>query len=156
MQGTRRSQSRSGLRCALVAVCAIVAATAARADEPARLEVDVSKPGFTIRTSFCGLMTEEINHSYDGGLFAELIQNRTFQDERPRVGGVPIHWSVIGPGKVSTDETDPVNAALPSSLKLDLASGGSGVANDGYWGIPVRPDTTYTVRFYAKGGGGFS
>ncbi len=69
---------------------------------------------------------------------------------------MPIHWSVVGPGKATTDRTDPVNAALPVSLKLDLAGDESGVANDGYWGIPVRPDTTYTASFYAKGGGGFA
>ncbi len=49
-----------------------------------------------------------------------------------------------------------MNAALPVSLKLDLAGEESGVANDGYWGIPVRPDTTYTASFHAKGGGGFA
>ena len=37
--------------------------------------------------TFYGLMTEEINHAYDGGtLLAELIQNRTFQDPEPRRG----------------------------------------------------------------------
>jgi alpha-N-arabinofuranosidase len=140
----------------LVAVCASVVAPAALGDEPATLEVDVSRPGVTIPSSFFGLMTEEINHSYDGGLFAELIQNRTFQDQGPRGGDAPIHWSVVGPGKFSTDEADPVNAALPISLRLELAGGECGVANDGYWGIPVRPDTTYTASFYAKGGGGFA
>ena len=55
------------------------------AEGPATLDVDVGKPGVAIPAGFFGLMTEEINHSYDGGLFAELIQNRTFQDPpRPR------------------------------------------------------------------------
>ena len=61
-----------------------LAATASRAEGPATLDVDVSKPGVAIPAGFFGLMTEEINHSYDGGLFAELIQNRTFQDPAPR------------------------------------------------------------------------
>ena len=30
------------------------------------------------------------------------------------------------------------------------------MANDGYWGIPVRPDTTYSASFFAKSGGGFA
>lgn len=107
-------------------------------------------------------MTEEINHSYDGGLFAELIQNRTFQDPAPRrapgqapASDLPVHWSLIG-GKASIDRSDPVNSALPLSLKLELSGGDAGVANDGYWGIPVRPDTKYTAEFYAKGGEGFN
>ena len=37
---------------------------------------------------FYGLMTEEINHSYDGGLYAELIQNRIFQDAKDPSDGL--------------------------------------------------------------------
>ena len=76
---------------ALPFMCAVLAAlcgggmgSTARADATATLDVDVDKPGVAIPKTFYGLMTEEINHSYDGGLFAELIQNRTFQDPRPR------------------------------------------------------------------------
>ena len=56
----------------------------------------------------------------------------------------------------SVDRNDPVNPALPVSLRLELLGKTVGVANDGYWGIPVRPDTTYSASFYAKGGGGFA
>ncbi len=127
----------------------------------ATLDVDVSKPGTAIPKTFYGLMTEEINHSYDGGLFAELIQNRSFQDPPPRGRGaspqnLPGHWSLTGEGTGSLDRSDPVSPALPASLRLDLSGKRAGVANDGYWGIPVRPDTTYTASFYAKGGGGFA
>lgn len=134
---------------------------AALSPVPATLSIDVGKPGPAIPPSFYGLMTEEINHSYDGGLFAELIQNRTFQDPPPRrrqasPQDLPTHWSLIGGGAASLDRQDPVNSALPVSLRLDLSGGKTGVANDGFWGIPVRPDTTYTASFYAKGGGGFA
>ena len=56
------------------------------ADISATLDIDVNKPGVAIPKTFYGLMTEEINHAYDGGLYAELIQNRTFQDPAPRGG----------------------------------------------------------------------
>jgi len=56
---------------------------AAQPTRAATLDVEVNKPGVAVPPSFYGLMTEEINHSYDGGLFAELIQNRTFQDPAP-------------------------------------------------------------------------
>jgi alpha-L-arabinofuranosidase len=124
----------------------------------AKLDIDVDKPGAAIPASFYGLMTEEINHSYDGGLFAELVQNRTFQDPPPRQaarGDQPAHWSLVDEGsgaRMSIDRGDPVNAALPISLRLDLTGGRAGAASDGFWGIPVRPDTTYTASFYAKAG----
>ncbi|MGN6370270.1 MAG: alpha-L-arabinofuranosidase C-terminal domain-containing protein [Phycisphaerae bacterium] len=138
----------------LSAVVAGVCGGAAIAAEPtkATLTIDVNKPGVTIPPTFYGLMTEEINHSYDGGLYAELIQNRTFQDDRKE----PRHWSLVGSGKMEMDRTDPVNGALPVSLKLEMGGGATSVANEGYWGIPVRPDTTYKASFYAKAGNGYS
>lgn len=139
-----------------VAACHGVAPSTGNAAVPATINVEVNKPGVTIPPSFNGLMTEEINHSYDGGLFAELIQNRTFQDQARIVGKVPSHWSVIGKGIAAAEDIDPVGAALPISLRLDLSAETAGVANDGYWGIPVRPDTTYTASFYAKARGGFN
>jgi alpha-L-arabinofuranosidase len=145
-------------------VGAATRSVSAAARGPAVLDIDVNKPGPTIPPTFYGLMTEEINHSYDGGLFAELIQNRTFQDPKNRRVHTPeewpIHWWLLqddgGKASMHTDRSDPVNAALPVSLRLDLADGRAGVANDGYWGIPIRPDTAYTASFYAKGAGGFS
>jgi alpha-N-arabinofuranosidase len=133
----------------------------ARADVAATLNIEVNRPGPKIAPNFYGLMTEEINHAYDGGLYAELIQNRTFQDPPPRgwkasADGLPIHWSLVGKGKVTVDRNDPVNAALPVSLRVELAGENTGIANDGYWGIPIRPGTTYTASFYAKGSGGFA
>lgn len=145
------------LRLALIAAAACAClTTTAWADTEATLNVDVSKPGPAIPANFFGLMTEEINHAYDGGLYAELIQNRTYQDPGRNTGGVPIHWSVVGSGKVSIDTANPVNAAQPISLRLELAGGEGGVGNDGFWGIPVRPGTTYTASFYARAGGGFA
>ena len=87
MRGAGRPRSTRARRIAIAAACAVVSAATARADGPATLEVDAGKPGVAIPAGFFGLMTEEINHSYDGGLFAELIQNRTFQDPPPRPPG---------------------------------------------------------------------
>jgi len=142
-------------------VLSVVACLAA----PAKLEVDLSHLGPLIPASFYGLMTEEINYSYDGGLFAELIRNRTFQDPaagqygriaKPPIGAVPPHWSVIGAALAETNKIDPVNPALPLNLRLTLSGGAGGVANNGYWGIPVRPGARYTASFYARGVGGFA
>ena len=132
---------------------------------PARLEIALDRPGPAIPSSFYGLMTEEINYSYDGGLFAELIRNRTFQDPpaglsgrdpKPPIGAVPPHWSVVGAASAATNKLDPVNAALPINLRLTLSGGTGGIANNGYWGIPVKPATKYTASFYARANDGFT
>ncbi len=132
---------------------------------PARLEIDLGARGAAIPPTFYGLMTEEINYSYDGGLFAELIRNRTFQDPpsgaagrevRPALGVIPPHWSAVGSATAATNRTDPVNASLPINLRLTLTGGVGGIANNGYWGIPVKPETKYTATFYARGVDGFT
>ena len=139
------------LRVVIVGLVLVLSARVLIAAE-ATIDVDVNKPGVTIPPIFYGLMTEEINHSYDGGLYAELIQNRTFQDNAK----TPVHWSTVGNAKIEMITADPVNPALPISLELSLSGDEGGVANDGFWGIPVRPDTTYQASFYAKASGGLS
>jgi alpha-N-arabinofuranosidase len=141
-------------------ICSV--SIAAGADvAPGRLTVDLQKQGIKISPMLYGLMTEEINHSYDGGLYAELIQNRIFKDD----AGKPVHWSVVGSGsaqaKIALDEDNPIEATvLTRSLRLDISSLDQGqrvgVANDGYWGVPVRPNSQYRASFFAKADSGFS
>ena len=115
-----------------------------------RLTVAVDRPGIRISPVFYGLMTEEINHSYDGGLYGELIQNRSFRDNPQS----PRHWSVVAEGGgVATTMLE----GTPTTLRLDVTTPGTrvGIANDGYWGIPVKPHTTYRAAFVAKASAGF-
>jgi alpha-N-arabinofuranosidase len=98
-----------------------------------------------------GLMTEEINFSYEGGLYGELIRNRAFKANPTNA----IFWSAVGGAAISLDTNQPLNSALNVSLKLDAGNASknspAGIANGGYWGIAVRPNTTYHASFYAKG-----
>jgi alpha-L-arabinofuranosidase len=97
-----------------------------------------------------GLMTEEINYSYEGGLYAELVRNRTFKANPTNA----VYWSAIN-ASISLDTNQPLNSALNVSLKVDVSKATKDspaeIANGGYWGIPVRPNTTYHVSFYGKG-----
>jgi alpha-N-arabinofuranosidase len=103
-----------------------------------------------------GLMTEEINFSYEGGIYGELIRNRTFKADATN----PVYWNTVGNATISLDTTTPLNDALNVSLKLDATQASkdspAGFANGGYWGIPVRQNTAYKVSFYAKSPSGFS
>ncbi len=127
--------------------------------EDTALVVDVDQPIGKVSPLHYGLMTEEINHSYDGGLYAELVQNRAFLDNAE----TPVHWSVVqGPGAAATialDRAAPLNDILTNSLRLDASaaseSARAGIANDGYWGIPVKPHTKYRASFYARAAADF-
>ncbi len=109
--------------------------------EPARLSLDLRAPGVAVSPYLYGHMTEEINYSYDGGLYAELIRNRAFLDDRNK----PAHWSPVEAGSTVTLERAGMSAARPVALKVT-----SGTMNDGYWGIPIRPATTYSLSVWAK------
>ena len=102
-----------------------------------------------------GLMTEEINYSYEGGLYGELIRNRAFKANPTNT----VFWDTVGTGSISLDTTAPLNDALNVSLKLEAPQASknslAGIANGGYWGIPVKPKTTYHASFYAKAADGF-
>ena len=116
-----------------------------------RLQIDAGKVTAEVSPMLYGLMTEEINFSYEGGLYGELIRNRTF---KASVGDARF-WNPIGDAELSLDKNRPLNVALDMSLKVHAgkASKGwpQGIANGGYWGIPVRPNTTYHASFYARG-----
>lgn len=132
-----------------------------------RLILDLTKPGATVSPMLYGMMTEEINHSYDGGLYAELIRNRIFKDN----SNTPEGWSLVREDSGSkasirlmavTENNVPfeerrhaLTGALQTCLRLTVekAAGRVGIANEGYWGIPVRPGTTYKASFYVKGSG---
>jgi alpha-L-arabinofuranosidase len=133
-----------------------------------KLTLDLTKPGANVSPMLYGLMTEEINHSYDGGLYAELIRNRIFKDNPNK----PEAWSLINEDTVNSkasikliaansdnvpfdERRHAINGALQTCLRLTVekAGGRVGVANDGYWGIPVKPSTTYKASFYLKGTG---
>ncbi|HTR43230.1 MAG TPA: alpha-L-arabinofuranosidase C-terminal domain-containing protein [Pseudomonadales bacterium] len=103
-----------------------------------------------------GLMTEEINYSYEGGLYGELIANRTFN---PAANEMKF-WSTTGGATISLDTNAPLNDALTASMKLDATKASetspAGIANSGYWGMAIGPKTVYQASFYAKAATGFS
>lgn len=137
----------------------VLAVTATRAAGPT-VTIDTASPLGRVSPLFYGLMTEEINHAYDGGLYAELVRNRAFLDD----AAAPAHWSTVqadgSSATMALDPKEPLNTTIATSLRLQVtqASTGhvAGLTNEGYWGIPVQPDTRYRASFYAKAAPGFT
>ena len=122
--------------------------------------VDASRSAGPVSPTLYGLMTEEINHSYDGGLYAELIRNRAFMDG----ANAPAYWSVVNDddaaATIALDPTNSFNDKLTMSLRVTVTKATkdhpAGVANRGYWGIPVQPATSYHALILARAESGFS
>jgi alpha-N-arabinofuranosidase len=118
------------------------------------LDLQVDHPTAKVSPTLYGLMTEEINFSYDGGIYPELVRDRTVGNDWQALA----HWTMVARGNsavaISEDETTGPSEALPRSIKVSVTAATeaapAGLQNDGFWGIPVRPQATYTGSFYAK------
>lgn len=143
------------------------------------MTIDASKPGADISKDLYGVFFEEINHAVEGGLYAELIRNRGFEENRMPEGmtregdflrtpkGWKHHyaepaslagWSLSVTGKavstISQVSVNPLNTATPNSLQLDVKvvkSGSVSVINSGFWGIEIEKGKKYNLSFYAHG-----
>ncbi|EPQ54912.1 glycoside hydrolase [Gloeophyllum trabeum ATCC 11539] len=106
-----------------------------------------------IPTTLYGQMFEDIN-SGDGGLYAELLQNRAFQQVAPNTTAALNAWHAIGSATINVvADPTPVSSALPNALQLRVpssASGAVGFGNEGYWGIKVDSTWTYNASFYYR------
>ena len=152
LNGNRHKKLFVTLGASLLALSA--AAPAQTAPATAQLKIDPGNIVSPVSPTLYGMMTEEINHAFDGGLYAELISNRTF---RPIFYGIE-HWNLVQNGNaqahIKPDQSSGPSEALPHSLELsvDTAAPGSeaGLSNPGYWGIALRPHVTYKGSFYAQ------
>ena len=166
---------------AILSLVSMVGAThAAEASTPAiSMQINVDDVKANVSPMLYGLMTEEINFCYEGGLYGELIRNRMFKEPPSRRRGpgrgaaepqseqpsaLPVFWQLVqtggGAGSMQLDSTQPMNEAATNSLRLDIQKVGTnqrvGVSNTGFWGIPVWPNTQYRARIDAKSGNGFT
>ncbi len=128
-----------------VLILAGLAASAPARAENASVSVQVDKPGVQVSPLLYGIFFEEINRAGDGGLYAELVQNRGFED-----ASVPVGWQLLkrdgAEATMALDKSQPLNANNPTSLRLSIskAGTGAGVANVGFRGTnyPKGGDTS--------------
>jgi alpha-L-arabinofuranosidase len=146
----------------------------------AKVIIDTKAKKFPVNPSLYGLFFEEINRAGDGGIYGELIRNRSFEDtiipDRCQVEGCELHspagWVSPfeeGPGSIPgwhlrkddtdsnaeifLDENDPINLENPLSLRVELGDTCEkriSVYNEGFWGIPLKKSERYHLSFYAK------
>jgi alpha-L-arabinofuranosidase len=125
------------------------------------VSVDAADVRASTRRSTYGSILEDISHSVEGGLYAELVRNRSFkeayqQGSGPGAGPVP-YWSLRATdaaGTIAVDPQAPLNEAIDRSLRLHVDSLPPGariaVANTGYYGIAATPATAYRGSLYVR------
>lgn len=129
-----------------VAVALIVSTHGAA---PTALIVDVDRPGAPVSPTMWGVFFEDINGGADGGLYAELVKNRSFDFTDPLMGW---HRLIEGDasGTLTVTNAQPRSAANPRYLSLVASCGGFGVANEGFAGIGVKAGESYRFSVLAR------
>ena len=131
-----------------------VLATTLAANAQVSIQVDASNPGVKVSPNLYGIFFEDINHAADGGLYAELISNRSFEDDDKNIPtwktsaqeGAKIQTQLINKGLL--------NKAQGKALQLTIAAKPAATAsliNEGFWGINAVQGRTYKLSFWAKG-----
>lgn len=102
-----------------------------------------------------GIFFEDINYSADGGLYAELVQNRDFEyssKDGSREGWDSDYaWSVQGGNGAFTIATDrPVHENNPHYAVLDIQQSGAAFRNDGFDGISLKNGEKYDFSLFGR------
>jgi len=115
-----------------------------------------SKP---ISPDLFGIFFEDINYAADGGLYAELIQNRSFEysPTDKKTWNAFTAWEYITPGyaygSVNVETTHPIHFNNPHYVVLNIEEthqDGVGLKNSGFDGIPVKQNEAYHFSVYLK------
>jgi alpha-L-arabinofuranosidase len=127
----------------------------------AAIAVDTGAPGAAISADLFGVFFEDLNSAADGGLYAELIQNRSFayaKDEQPGWHALTA-WEVVtrggGMGGVEIAAAEPSHPHSPhyAVLRMEIPGEGVGLRNEGFDGIPVRAGERYDLSLLARRAG---
>jgi len=140
----------------LISVILASAPLAVLAAPPAAtLTVDAAHPGPRISPTLWGIFFEDINLSADGGIYPELVRNRSFEDSDK-----PEYWTLQTSGSAKArmviDETKPLNPLNRRSLKITMEKkdfGAVHLINGGYWGMAIVKDAEYRLSFAARSDG---
>ncbi len=138
------------------------------------INVDATQKGPKISPTHYGIFYEDINHAADGGLYAELIRNRSFEDDlmgggrnmrrrggqnnqnegqtEPRIS----NWFSVGSASLKLIQENLLNSVQHNALNVMLKKAGDGVRNEGFWGMNAVKGTKYRLSFWAKSLNGYN
>ena len=109
------------------------------------MDVNTKKAGAPIQNTMYGLFFEDINYAADGGLYGELVKNRSFEFPQHFMG-----WQTFG--KVALLDDGPFERC-PHYVRLSHpghTDRRTGLVNEGFFGIGVQKDETYRFTVWAR------
>jgi len=131
--------------------------------EPAKytINIDAANEVHEISDMLYGIFIEDINFAADGGLYAEMVQNRSFEFTKLASGNELHAWSKVGSidfSAVTDDSEGCLNMNNPNYAVLKNTSGSAaGIANRGFLdGLSINEGASYTFSIYARGLDGYT
>ncbi|MBR2203771.1 MAG: carbohydrate binding domain-containing protein [Prevotella sp.] len=110
------------------------------------MTVKVSKPGAKIQNTMYGIFFEDINYAADGGLYAEMIKNRSFEFPQNLMGWIPFgKFQVMDQGGPFDKNPHYLRLSDPGHVHKR-----TGVENEGFFGVAVKKGETYRFSLYAR------
>lgn len=116
--------------------------------------IQAGKPVAEVQPVMWGVFFEDINFAADGGIYAELVKNRSFEFSLPLMG-----WRQVrkdGNGRVLPTFYSPARPSNPRyvTIVVDAESGSFGLVNEGFRGMGIKKDLRYDFSIMARTGSG--
>lgn len=108
--------------------------------------------GAALTPSPYGIFFEEINHAADGGLWSEMIRNRSFEDSQDNAEA----WQALEGTTLSLASANLLNSAQKQYLHVEPSNAVASIGNEGYWGMRLDAQPFYTLTFFARADADFA
>ena len=109
------------------------------------LDINAKKPGATVQKTMYGIFFEDINYAADGGLYAEMVKNRSFEFPNNYAG-----WIISGKVELKNDgpfERNPHYVRLTPAGHRDKHTM---IENEGFFGMGVKANAEYRFSVWAR------
>jgi len=103
------------------AALVLLATASAIAAEQASITVQANKPGHKIAPTLWGIFFEDINLSADGGIYPELVRNRSFEDNETAAEYWSLTTNGVARAEVTIDDSKPLNPFNRRSLRWNIS-----------------------------------
>ena len=131
-----------------LSVCSLLAGWTLDAQDINRMVLQANKIGAEIQPTMYGHFFEDINFGADGGLYAELVKNRSFDFPQRLMG-----WDVFGSVTVQDDGPFERNPHYVRLAYAGHAQKHTGIENEGFFGIGLKQGAQYRFTVWARGAG---
>ena len=130
----------------LMSAFVLSAGMALNAQNAHQMVIQANKIGAEIQPTMYGLFFEDINYGADGGLYAEMIKNRSFEFPQNFMG-----WTTFGNVKLMNDGPFERNPHYVRLGAPNHAHKRTGIENEGFFGVAIKKDAEYRFSVWARG-----